>query len=308
MLAAARWRLDSTSWRFLIGVLFAGGAGLILNSAAAAFSWYLALVLAMAFDCMLGNAYLSAHSRKERATTGALFVGGSLFSIGVFAAMPVLLAMNGGGPGRVLGVLMAASSLVSLMLFAFQAPRFMLLTAAPAMAALLLIPALPVGPEPATALAGALGVGCGVAGFLAHVGHAALTNTKMAAGWRAANQAAKERQREAESKHADAEAARRARAELLAAMTHELRTPLNAVIGCAEIMQEDLSSEGRQELAADAGCIASSAHRLLGLIDQILSLSSLAAGSEALAPHEVEKKMTPPLPWVGGNARSAGGG
>jgi signal transduction histidine kinase len=287
MIAAAQGRLGSVRWRFLIGVPFAAGAALTLDSFAAGFSWYLVLALAMAFDFMLGNSYLAARG-KDRGITGALFVWGCLFSISVFSAMPIVLAVSGGGSGRVLGVLMAASSLVSVMLFTFQAPRFMLLTAVPATAALLLIPFIRIDAGPASALEGALGVGCGIAGFLAYVGRAAINNTKMVAGWKAANQATKERQLEAEAKRAEAEEANRAKSEFLAVMTHELRTPLNAVIGYAEIIHEDLDAEGRKDLAGDAARISSSARHLLGLIDQILNLSNMDAGQEALALRELD--------------------
>jgi signal transduction histidine kinase len=110
----------------------------------------------------------------------------------------------------------------------------------------------------------------------------------MAAAWKTANQAAKDRQLEAEAKRAEAEAANRAKSEFLAVMTHELRTPLNAVIGYAEIIHEDLSAEGRKELAGDAARITNSARHLLGLIDQLLNLSSMDAGQEALSPRDLD--------------------
>jgi len=288
MLSAARGRVSTLRWRMVIGALFALGAASVLDSMAAGFSWYLVLCLAMGFDTMLGHSYLEARGDEARRTGGALFVWGCVFSICVFSAMPLVLAAMGGGPGRVLGVLMAASSLVSVMLFTFQAPRFMLLSAAPAVVALLAMPFIPFHEAPASALQGALGVGCGVVGFLAYIGRSALNNTKMITGWRAANQAAKERHLEAEVKRAEAEEANRAKSEFLAVMTHELRTPLNAVIGYAEIIQEELDAEGRTELSDDAGRITNSARHLLGLIDQILNLSSIDAGQEALALREVD--------------------
>jgi signal transduction histidine kinase len=125
-------------------------------------------------------------------------------------------------------------------------------------------------------------------GFVAFVVRSALNNAKMVQGWKTAHQAAKERQLEAEVKRAEAEEANRAKSEFLAVMTHELRTPLNAVIGYAEIIQEDLEADGRQDLAADAGRITGSARHLLGLIDQILNLSSVDAGSEGVTPRDVD--------------------
>lgn len=290
MVAAARGRVSSLRWRLTIAILFATGAAFVLNSMSAGLGWFLAVMLSMGFDYMLGNSYLDQRGDSDRRTAGALFVLGCLFSIALFCVMPVILAASGGRSGRVLGVLMAASSLVSVMLFTFQAPRFMVLCAAPATLALLAMPFIPFTQAPSDAMQGAIGVACGVVGFLAYIGRSAFNNTKMVSAWRAANQAAKDRALEAELKRAEAEEANRAKSEFLAVMTHELRTPLNAVIGYAEIIQEDLQADGRKELADDASRISGSARHLLGLIDQILNLSSVDAGAEGLSPRDVDMR------------------
>lgn len=306
--AAARAHVSSLRWRIAVGALFALGASLVLNSFAAGFGWFLAVVLSTGFDAMLGNSYLDARSERERKTAGALFVWGCAFSIAIFSAMTLYLAAAGGGPGRVLSTLMAASALVSVMLFLFQAPGFMLLTALPATLCLLLMAFLPFQPGPTEALSGALGAACGGAGFLAYVMRAALYNGRMMGGLHEANRQAKERQLEAEAKRAEAEEANRAKSKFLAVMTHELRTPLNGVIGYAEIIQEDLQAEGRQALAADASRITGSARHLLGLIDQILNLSSLDAGADGLAPRDVDvrKLMEEAVAGVSETAQASG--
>ena len=308
MISAARGRVGSLRWRFVLGGVFAAGAAFVLTSFAAGVGWYIALAMGMAFDHMLGTSYVQARGEKARVTSGGLFVWGSIFSLIIFSAMPLVLATFGGGPGRVLGVLMAASSLVSVMLFTFQAPRFMFLSAVPATISLLAMPFIPFVAGPADALQGALGVGCGVVGFMAYITRAALNNMKMVAGWKAANQAAKERQLEAELKRAEAEEANRAKSEFLTVMTHELRTPLNAVIGYAELINEDLAAEGRTELADDAARITSSARHLLGLIDQILNMSSIDAGNAGLALRDVDvrKLLEEAVATVQDDARAAG--
>jgi len=288
MFAAARAHVSSLRWRMSVGALFAAGASFVLDSFAAGFGWFLAVALSTGFDAMLGHSYLEARGQKERATSGILFVWGCAFSIAIFSAMTLYLAAAGGGPGRILSALMAASALASVMLFLFQAPGFMLITAAPATLCLLIMAFLPFQPGPADALEGAIGAACGAAGFLAYVARAALYNGRMVAGLRDASKEAKDRALEAEAKRAEAEEANRAKSEFLAVMTHELRTPLNAVIGYAEIINEDLEAEGRKELAGDAARITGSARHLLGLIDQILNLSSIDAGNDALAPRDVE--------------------
>ena len=155
MLAAARGQVKSLRWRLTVGAIFATGAALVLESAAAGFGWYLVLALSMCFDYMLGNSYLEQRGQADRKTAGVLFVWGSLFSIAIYAAMPVALAALGGGPGRVLGVLIAASSLVSVMMFTFQAPRFMYLAAIPPTVALLAMPFIPFDPAALNAAQGA---------------------------------------------------------------------------------------------------------------------------------------------------------
>lgn len=275
-------------WRLGVGALFAIGASFVLGSFAIGFSWFLALCLLTGFDAMLGKSYLNTRSPKTRASAGAMFVWGCAFSVAIFAAMTLCVAGVGGGPGRALGALMAASSLVGAMLFLFEAPAFMLISAAPATICLFAVPFIPSQPNATDILDGAIGAAFGVAGFLAYVARAALFNIKMLAGLQGANRAAIERQHEAESKRAEAEEANRAKSKFLAVMTHELRTPLNAVIGYAEMLQEDSASEGKLQAAADAGKIEQSARHLLGLIDQILNLSSIDAGHDTITPCDVD--------------------
>jgi signal transduction histidine kinase len=65
----------------------------------------------------------------------------------------------------------------------------------------------------------------------------------------------------------------------VASMSHELRTPLNAVILYAELLEEELAERGVAELAADVKKIETSAKHLLELINGVLDLSKIEAGS-----------------------------
>ena len=84
----------------------------------------------------------------------------------------------------------------------------------------------------------------------------------------------------ADAARARAEDANRAKTVFLANMSHELRTPLNAVLGFAQLMdrQPQRSPDDRRHLAT----IQRSGEHLLGLINDVLSLSRIEAGVLAL--------------------------
>jgi signal transduction histidine kinase/ActR/RegA family two-component response regulator len=101
-----------------------------------------------------------------------------------------------------------------------------------------------------------------------------------------AGERAKSRRRLYEAKNA-AEAANRAKSAFLASMSHELRTPLNAVLLAADLLQEDkdppLSS--RQSHIVDQ--LQLGGETLLGLVNQVMRLSSIEAGSVAIVIQEI---------------------
>lgn len=303
-LAATRAHVGSLRWRLGIAALFALGAALVLDSASIGFSWFLAIAVATGFDALLGRSYLDARGEADRRVAGGLFVWGCAFSVIVSSAMTLHVAGLGGGPGRVLGVLMAASAFVSAMIFLFQARGFMVVSAAPAAVCLLIIPFLPLVPSPAAILQAEIGAGCGVAGFLAYVLRAALLNTKRVESLKAATREARAKHAEAEAKRAEAEEANRAKSEFLRVMTHELRTPLNAVIGYAEIIQED--TDPASGSAQDAARIERSARHLLGLIEQIFQMTSTDAALGDVAETDMRATLAGCIQSVHDDAVRAG--
>ena len=82
----------------------------------------------------------------------------------------------------------------------------------------------------------------------------------------------------------EAEAANAAKSEFLADMSHELRTPLHGLLGMLSLARES----PRDPRAADwLGAVDHSAHHLRRLIDDIIDLGKLEAGTLALSPTPV---------------------
>ncbi|MEA5478791.1 ATP-binding protein [Pseudanabaena galeata UHCC 0370] len=81
-----------------------------------------------------------------------------------------------------------------------------------------------------------------------------------------------------------AETASRSKAAFLANMSHELRTPLNAILGFAQLMLYD--QELNEQHQADLQTICNSGNHLLTMINDILEMSKLEAGSVLLREKE----------------------
>ncbi|OHC74031.1 MAG: hypothetical protein A3G18_10890 [Rhodospirillales bacterium RIFCSPLOWO2_12_FULL_58_28] len=85
-----------------------------------------------------------------------------------------------------------------------------------------------------------------------------------------------------------AEMASRAKSSFLAAMSHELRTPLNAIIGFSEMMsRKTFGPLGDSRYADYANDIRASGLYLLDMINDILDLSKVEAGKQALLEEEL---------------------
>lgn len=90
------------------------------------------------------------------------------------------------------------------------------------------------------------------------------------------DQVALEKELQEARDHADAMS--QAMADYVVTVSHEIRAPLNAILGFSELLDNQLSSEGRNLTAGWSRLIRTEAERLTRLIEDLLDLSRLEAG------------------------------
>ena len=115
-----------------------------------------------------------------------------------------------------------------------------------------------------------------------------------------------------ESKYAEAarqktllaERESQAKSQFLSRMSHELRTPLNAVLGFTQLLQSDTELSRSHSQSVKLGHIRSAGEHLLALINDVLDLSSLEAGTLRLDLQAVDlgAAVAQALPLVAGLA------
>lgn len=82
-----------------------------------------------------------------------------------------------------------------------------------------------------------------------------------------------------------AEESDRLKTAFLANMGHEIRTPLNAIVGFADLLPVVESEEDRQQLIRE---IQTNNHKLLRIIDGLVSMSKIEAGAKSLMMAKVD--------------------
>jgi PAS domain S-box-containing protein len=88
---------------------------------------------------------------------------------------------------------------------------------------------------------------------------------------------------EIEEKSRELVVASKHKSQFLANMSHELRTPLNAIVGYTELILDDIYGEAPGKIRDVLKRVDKNAHHLLGLINDVLDLSKIEAGSVTLS-------------------------
>jgi PAS domain S-box-containing protein len=97
------------------------------------------------------------------------------------------------------------------------------------------------------------------------------------------------RQQEAQRlAHERAETAQGVQAELMSRMSHELRTPLNAVLGFAQLLGARIGHDNLDEQRRYVAHIEEAGWQLLRMVDDVLALSDLQAGSLQVQAQQVD--------------------
>ena len=79
--------------------------------------------------------------------------------------------------------------------------------------------------------------------------------------------------------NAELERASKAKSDFLASMSHELRTPMNAILGFTEMIRDGIYGDIPDDIREPVGDIHTCGKQLLGLINNVLDLSKIEAGT-----------------------------
>jgi signal transduction histidine kinase/CheY-like chemotaxis protein len=112
----------------------------------------------------------------------------------------------------------------------------------------------------------------------------ALERVRLSEDERRQRETLEEAHRTAEEARDEAARANTAKSEFLSRMSHELRTPLNAILGFGQLLETTETDEDSREWT---GHIMKAGRHLLALINDVLDLSRIEAGTMTMSPEPV---------------------
>jgi signal transduction histidine kinase len=97
---------------------------------------------------------------------------------------------------------------------------------------------------------------------------------------------------EVEAKGRQLEVANNHKSQFLAHVSHELRTPLNAILGYTELILDGIYGEAPEKIRTTLQRVETNGRHLLGLINDVLDLSKIDAGSLTLVNSDYSMEET----------------
>lgn len=279
-LAVAQSRRDTFRQRLVLAGVLCGFCLLFTHHVVLSVGWFVLATAGQLADRAIVRRFLAAEGEARTRLTRALTVSISMATT-TWSLVFLLLWTYGGPYGMVAAALTCAGSMLHVTVACYHSPRLFWLILAPYVGMLvgpMVLLSMATGKLPPEIGAGLLMATCG---FIANFVASYTQLRKMTENVNAARA-------EADARRDEAERANAAKSEFLATMSHELRTPLNAVIGYSEILEEELSGEGRDTGARDAQRIRIAGRHLLTLINDILDLSKIEAGRFEVSLREAD--------------------
>ncbi len=276
-IAAARGRRRHLPIRFVGTALVALGLYVI-------FGWWQAWIwLAVYYGVQLSEVALNPVLLKKPPQTPvvavltaiSLYIPSSL----AFGALAPVLWFNGGHYGPAMAIVVLGASLINLVAVSSGSRMAFIVSTAPYIAALALIPLLDVGRVPPLVLSGMLFA-------------SAMMIFNTLAAWKTTEEvhtAQRDARLEADRRRHEAEEAIEAKSAFVAMICHELRTPISAITAGANELQRTASNGGR----AQAELIGHAGQMMRTLLDDMLDFSRLEAGKMSVehTPFDLRKAV-----------------
>ncbi len=278
--AVAEARRTSVGMRLVLAAVLGVFCLIFTRDLPLSLTWFVLVVATQVLDRIAIGAFLAAPAARRRRESLVLTATTTLAAL-VWSMGFLLLWRMGGDLGKVVATLSCAGSMLHVAVVCYHSPRLFWLMIAPyalMLAGPMILMSTALGDVPLVAGLGLMAAGVGFIGnFFASYRQLRGMTERVEAS-----------RAEAEARRQEADAANAAKSDFLATMSHELRTPLNAVIGYAEILEEELSRESRDQSVRDAERIRVAGRHLLTLINAVLDLSKIEAGRLDVHPTDVD--------------------